>query len=137
MMGKKRGTVARWVAKKGCVLETTTDWKSKRQLLLLHSPLYSTSLVAETVHWWEGNESVKERKESEEREGRTGLAGTLESVNNVEGGDGLALGVLSVGDRIADDVLRGRERIRKRYEGRKKKRRRTSRKILRTPRVSS
>jgi hypothetical protein len=25
MMGKKRGTVARWVAKKGCVLETTTD----------------------------------------------------------------------------------------------------------------
>ena len=29
----------------------------------------------------------------------------LESIDNVEGGDSLALGVLSVGDGIADDVL--------------------------------
>jgi hypothetical protein len=30
---------------------------------------------------------------------------TLESVDDVEGGDGLALGVLSVGDGITDDAL--------------------------------
>jgi hypothetical protein len=29
----------------------------------------------------------------------------LESVDNVEGGDGLALGVLSVGDSVTDDTL--------------------------------
>lgn len=29
----------------------------------------------------------------------------LECVNNVEGGDGLSLGVLSVGDSITDDTL--------------------------------
>ena len=29
----------------------------------------------------------------------------LESIDNVEGSDGLALGVLSVGDSVADDVL--------------------------------
>ncbi len=29
----------------------------------------------------------------------------LESVDDVHGGDGLALGVLGVGDRVADDVL--------------------------------
>ena len=29
----------------------------------------------------------------------------LESVDNIEGGDGLALGVLSVGDGITDDTL--------------------------------
>ena len=34
-----------------------------------------------------------------------GTALTLESVDDVEGGDGLALGVLSVGDRVADDRL--------------------------------
>lgn len=31
---------------------------------------------------------------------------TLESVDNVEGGDGLALGVLGVGDSVADDTLK-------------------------------
>jgi hypothetical protein len=30
---------------------------------------------------------------------------TLESVDNVEGGDGLALGVLGVGDGVTDDPL--------------------------------
>ena len=30
---------------------------------------------------------------------------SLEGVDHVEGGDGLALGVLSVGDGIADDTL--------------------------------
>lgn len=34
-----------------------------------------------------------------------GTALTLESVDDVEGGDGLALGVLSVGDSVADDTL--------------------------------
>jgi hypothetical protein len=34
-----------------------------------------------------------------------GAALPLESVDNVEGGDGLALGVLSVGDGITDDGL--------------------------------
>jgi hypothetical protein len=34
-----------------------------------------------------------------------GSALTLEGVDNVERGDGLALGVLSVGDGIADDTL--------------------------------
>ena len=34
-----------------------------------------------------------------------GTALALESVDNVEGGDGLALGVLSVGDGVADNTL--------------------------------
>ncbi len=47
---------------------------------------------------------------------RKGCGPGAESVDNVERGDSLALGVLSVGDRVADDRLR---------------------KSLRTPRVSS
>jgi hypothetical protein len=39
------------------------------------------------------------------RKGRLTLSGTLEGVDDVERGDSLALGVLSVGDRITDDVL--------------------------------
>ena len=34
-----------------------------------------------------------------------GAALALESVDNVQGGDGLALGVLSVGDGVTDDTL--------------------------------
>jgi hypothetical protein len=34
-----------------------------------------------------------------------GAALTLEGVDNVKGGDGLALGVLGVGDCVADDTL--------------------------------
>ena len=34
-----------------------------------------------------------------------GTALTLEGVDDVEGGDGLALGVLGVGDGITDDAL--------------------------------
>jgi hypothetical protein len=34
-----------------------------------------------------------------------GSALPLESVDNIEGGDGLSLGVLSVGDGVSDDVL--------------------------------
>jgi hypothetical protein len=34
-----------------------------------------------------------------------GSALPLESVDNVEGGDGLPLGVLSVGNGVSDDVL--------------------------------
>jgi hypothetical protein len=34
-----------------------------------------------------------------------GTALALECVNNVKGGDSFALGVLSVGDSIADDTL--------------------------------
>ena len=34
-----------------------------------------------------------------------GAALSLEGIDNVEGGDGLALGVLSVSDRVADDRL--------------------------------
>ena len=35
-----------------------------------------------------------------------GAALSLESIDNVEGGDGLALGVLSVGDSVTDDTLK-------------------------------
>jgi hypothetical protein len=34
-----------------------------------------------------------------------GSALPLESVDDIEGGDGLSLGVLSVGNRVSDDVL--------------------------------
>jgi hypothetical protein len=34
------------------------------------------------------------------------LSGALESVDDIERGDSLALGVLSVGNRVADDVLK-------------------------------
>ena len=34
-----------------------------------------------------------------------GSALPLESVDDIERGDGLSLGVLSVGDRVSDDVL--------------------------------
>ena len=34
-----------------------------------------------------------------------GTALALEGVDNIEGGDGLALGVLSVGDGVTDDTL--------------------------------
>jgi hypothetical protein len=34
-----------------------------------------------------------------------GLSLTLEGVDNVHGGDGLTTGVLSVGDRVTDDIL--------------------------------
>ena len=37
-----------------------------------------------------------------------GLALTLESVHDVQSGDGLALGMLGVGDRVADNVLKER-----------------------------
>jgi len=30
---------------------------------------------------------------------------SLESIDNIEGGDGLALGVLSVGDSVTDDTF--------------------------------
>lgn len=36
---------------------------------------------------------------------KTNLAGSLESVDDVERGHGLALRVLSVGDRVANNVL--------------------------------
>lgn len=35
-----------------------------------------------------------------------GTALSLESIDNVQGGDGLALGVLSVGDSVTDDGLK-------------------------------
>jgi hypothetical protein len=97
----------------------------------------------------EKNEGGRDREGDEVRlvsETVEGLAGALEGVDDVEGGDGLALGVLSVGDGVADDVLKEREKRKRRFEdseGRtertkgRRRRRRTSRKILRTPRVSS
>lgn len=53
-------------------------------------------------------EKVEERKEATclATEPVEGTALPLESVDNVEGGDGLALGVLSVCDRVADDTLK-------------------------------
>jgi len=54
---------------------------------------------------------VTGRRAKEGRTGRSraeaveGAALALERVDDVERGDGLALGVLSVGDRVADDVL--------------------------------
>jgi len=53
----------------------------------------------------------KKRRDVEMRRGSLGTetvkgaALSLESVDNVERGDSLALGVLSVGDRVADDRL--------------------------------
>jgi hypothetical protein len=41
-----------------------------------------------------------------------GLSGTLERVDDVETGDRLPLGVLSVGDRVPDDVWRTNEVVR-------------------------
>ena len=42
----------------------------------------------------------------------------LQGIDDIEGGDGLALGVLSVGNRITDDLMSGRgprsKRVRKR-----------------------
>ena len=35
-----------------------------------------------------------------------GLSLTLQSIDNVHGGDGLPLGVLGVGDCISDDILK-------------------------------
>ena len=46
--------------------------------------------------WWKTRLSTETVK---------GSALPLESVDDVERGDGLSLGVLSVGDRVSDDVL--------------------------------
>ncbi|XP_021052612.1 histone H3-like centromeric protein cpar-1 [Mus pahari] len=50
-------------------------------------------------------ERVKQRQRSLASEAVEGAALALESVHHIHGGDGLALGVLSVGDCVADDVL--------------------------------
>ena len=50
-----------------------------------------------------GGEEVRKRRSRAEAVERAALA--LERVDDVERGDGLALGVLGVGDRVADDVL--------------------------------
>jgi hypothetical protein len=42
-----------------------------------------------------------------------GSALSLEGVDDIEGGDGLALGVLGVGDGVSDDVCRGGECVTK------------------------
>ena len=59
------------------------DWESEKRRKMGGGRRESEALVSETVK---------------------GLSGTLESVDNVEGGDSLALGVFSVGDGITDDV---------------------------------
>ena len=53
-------------------------------------------------------DSAKDERQTDGRsraEAVQGAALALERVDDVERGDGLALGVLSVGDRVADDVL--------------------------------
>ena len=57
---------------------------------------------------------------------------SLERVDDVERGDGLSLGVLSVGDRVSDDVLEAGA-----LEAALGRGRGGTYKILRTPRVSS
>ena len=49
--------------------------------------------------------SEKEISHCSSTETVEGSALSLESVDNVESGDGLSLGVLGVGDRVSDDVL--------------------------------
>lgn len=49
--------------------------------------------------------SVEKSKSRLTTETVQGTALALEGVDNVEGGDGLALGVLSVGDGVTDDTL--------------------------------
>jgi hypothetical protein len=50
---------------------------------------------------------------------------SLESVDDVEGGDGLALGVLGVGDGVSDDVYRrGGESVNKVVSGNEEERER-------------
>lgn len=50
--------------------------------------------------------SVEKSKSRLTTETVQGTALALEGVDNVEGGDGLALGVLSVGDGVTDDTLK-------------------------------
>jgi len=67
--------------------------------------------VTSVERWWTNDErSVGRRWGSEVWEHLTtetikGTALSLESVDNIEGGDGLALGVLSIGDGITNDTL--------------------------------
>ena len=58
----------------------------------------------------------------------------LEGIDNVESGDGLSLGVLGVSDRITDDL---NAEVSKGWRREETNRRTFSKKILRTPRVSS
>ena len=58
-----------------------------------------------------GTERSSQRKGEQNREGRylvsesvEGSSLSLEGVDDIESGDGLPLGVLSVGDRVSDDV---------------------------------
>jgi hypothetical protein len=57
--------------------------------------------------WVGERRNVREARRGEPlgTEAVQGLASALEGVDNVERGDSLALGVLGVGDRVADDVL--------------------------------
>merc|ERR1712139_563862 len=48
---------------------------------------------------------VKKISKSSSSETVEGSALSLESIDDIEGGDGLSLGVLSVGNRVSDDVL--------------------------------
>jgi hypothetical protein len=66
-----------------------------------------------------------------------GAAGALERVDDVECGDGLALCVLSVGDGVADDLEEGFKSATVPMRQKATRQLTFSRKILRTPRVSS
>lgn len=63
-----------------------------------------------------GSETCQERKHSNSRsdlgtETVEGSAGPFQCVDNIESGDGLAFGVLSVGDRVTDNLMRPKEKL--------------------------
>uniref|UniRef100_A0A8R7QK66 Uncharacterized protein n=1 Tax=Triticum urartu TaxID=4572 RepID=A0A8R7QK66_TRIUA len=62
-----------------------------------HSEFRNETIAREHGDWSSGRRSAAESVE--------GAALSLERVDDVHGGDGLAAGVLGVGDGVADDVL--------------------------------
>ena len=53
----------------------------------------------------ESRERVRDERNRLTAETIESAALSLEGIDNIEGGDGLALGVLSVGDGVTDDTL--------------------------------
>jgi hypothetical protein len=67
-------------------------------------------LVSETLRWSKGRVSDLSTKRGDQAE-KTHVKGSslpLQSVNDIEGGDSLPLGVLSVGDGVPDGSLQER-----------------------------
>lgn len=72
--------------------------------------LVTKRLCSETVAVGEEDRVSKMYWQDKKDEDIQGSSLSLESVDNVEGCDGLSLGVLGVCDGVADDVWRGEDR---------------------------